>query len=746
MTTATNDLRTLRSTLRSLLAPCFGPIGTDVLLSKSTGGCLTTNNGYLVLESIQLQHPLARLMLDVATKRHQEFGDGSSSLLLCLADGIEAVERRMTSVAVAERSFSKAKLARSLSMVRRRVLEDYIQPSLHRHSELLQWATTSHTSLAEPPDAEQARVLRAVAQCVLCRQFSPSTCRVLADLAVATVAAAVAGGDDIKSRLSELINAGTVGSVVREVIGRPVSESRVLTGLLIPVASIRQQRECERWLREADTPSGTTNTVVTLLDTTCNELSSSAASIRIQSQDGMSGLLDWQGRANERIVRAIIGAYSATGCYRHIVLVSSPRISEELAKICHHHGVLVLSCSDGKRGLFQLAGRCKVPVLDATSLSEISPSDCVYVRKVDVLTIGDKSHLHLTTQQGQDAWPTVASLTPGSAHPCTRPGVRDPFSAEVHVIVCASNAPLCRLYANNLMSCLRAIRSSLQPSGQHSNMHQKAQSTCRKLNTSIAAGKPNKEPNTEQRQDKTSSSVLHNDSKRIVDTGKKYLDKSSTALTSDPSAQDQDAYLTSVMPGGGLAELLAYTALSQLADGRRSILDGLCKSEPGTGVRSDDLCTACRILGESLAAVPSTLHSPAASNRLSAFSGGGGEQCRFLTCCAAATAQANVSGDGFVLDMCGTCAVLRNGARVLESVDSKFRLMVDVCLTLEQLLRIDAIVRTKKSIASIMHSTAGERRYGAVKSRLRRCGVSSDNSDSDEKPSLCDWSDDDDSP
>ncbi|XP_077121443.1 BBSome complex assembly protein BBS10 [Ranitomeya variabilis] len=70
--------------LENILRSCFGPEGGQVLFIKSTGDLLITKDGRRILESLLLDHPVARMIVNSASRHSGITGDGVKSFVLLL--------------------------------------------------------------------------------------------------------------------------------------------------------------------------------------------------------------------------------------------------------------------------------------------------------------------------------------------------------------------------------------------------------------------------------------------------------------------------------------------------------------------------------------------------------------------------------------------------------------------------------------------------------------------------------------
>jgi chaperonin GroEL (HSP60 family) len=64
----------------------LGPRGMDKMLIDSLGDITITNDGATVLDEIDVQHPAAKMMIEVAKTQDDEVGDGPTSVVVLLGE------------------------------------------------------------------------------------------------------------------------------------------------------------------------------------------------------------------------------------------------------------------------------------------------------------------------------------------------------------------------------------------------------------------------------------------------------------------------------------------------------------------------------------------------------------------------------------------------------------------------------------------------------------------------------------
>jgi archaeal chaperonin len=75
---------TVRSTL--------GPKGMDKMLVDSTGGVVVTNDGVTILDEMQIEHPAAKMIVEIAKTQEDEVGDGTTSAVIFAGELLKNAE------------------------------------------------------------------------------------------------------------------------------------------------------------------------------------------------------------------------------------------------------------------------------------------------------------------------------------------------------------------------------------------------------------------------------------------------------------------------------------------------------------------------------------------------------------------------------------------------------------------------------------------------------------------------------
>ncbi len=71
----------------------LGPKGMDKMLVSPTGDIIVTNDGVTILEEMQIEHPAAKMMVDIAKTQDMEVGDGTTTVAMIAGKLLENAEK-----------------------------------------------------------------------------------------------------------------------------------------------------------------------------------------------------------------------------------------------------------------------------------------------------------------------------------------------------------------------------------------------------------------------------------------------------------------------------------------------------------------------------------------------------------------------------------------------------------------------------------------------------------------------------
>jgi len=71
----------------------LGPKGMDKMLVDSTGDVIITNDGATILKEIEVEHPAAKMIIEVAKSQDQECGDGTTTAVIFTGELLKNAEK-----------------------------------------------------------------------------------------------------------------------------------------------------------------------------------------------------------------------------------------------------------------------------------------------------------------------------------------------------------------------------------------------------------------------------------------------------------------------------------------------------------------------------------------------------------------------------------------------------------------------------------------------------------------------------
>lgn len=71
----------------------LGPKGMDKMLVSSTGEIVVTNDGVTILDEMQIEHPAAKMMVEIAKTQESEVGDGTTTSVMIAGKLLENAEK-----------------------------------------------------------------------------------------------------------------------------------------------------------------------------------------------------------------------------------------------------------------------------------------------------------------------------------------------------------------------------------------------------------------------------------------------------------------------------------------------------------------------------------------------------------------------------------------------------------------------------------------------------------------------------
>jgi archaeal chaperonin len=83
---------TAAKTVAEKVRSSLGPRGMDKMLASSIGDVTITNDGATILKEIDVEHPAAKMMVEISKTTDNEVGDGTTSTVVLAGSLLEKAE------------------------------------------------------------------------------------------------------------------------------------------------------------------------------------------------------------------------------------------------------------------------------------------------------------------------------------------------------------------------------------------------------------------------------------------------------------------------------------------------------------------------------------------------------------------------------------------------------------------------------------------------------------------------------
>ena len=77
---------TAASSVANVVKTSLGPIGLDKMLVDDLGEVTITNDGATILDMLEVEHPAARVLVQLSEMQDKEVGDGTTSVVIVAAE------------------------------------------------------------------------------------------------------------------------------------------------------------------------------------------------------------------------------------------------------------------------------------------------------------------------------------------------------------------------------------------------------------------------------------------------------------------------------------------------------------------------------------------------------------------------------------------------------------------------------------------------------------------------------------
>ncbi|MCQ1536010.1 thermosome subunit [Methanosarcina sp. KYL-1] len=321
----------------------LGPKGMDKMLVDSMGDVVITNDGATILKEMDIEHPAAKMVVEVSKTQDEEVGDGTTSAAVVAGELLKKAED---------------------------LIEQEIHPTIIASGYRLaaEKAVEVLNSLAMSVEMSNRDLLVSIAETAMTGKGAESSKKLLSEIAVDAVTSVV-DTNGKKSVDRDNIN------VVKKVGGR-IEDSELIPGMIIDKERVHTNMP-ER-VKEAKI--ALLNTAIELKDTEVD------AEISITSPDQLQSFLDQEEAMLKKIVQKVIGSgANVVFCQKGV---------EDLAQHYLAKAGIFAVRRVKKSDMEKLARATGGKLI--TNLDEITPEDLGYAQSVEEKRVGGDNMTFVT--------------------------------------------------------------------------------------------------------------------------------------------------------------------------------------------------------------------------------------------------------------------------------------------------------------------------------------------------------------
>ncbi|MEM1586622.1 MAG: thermosome subunit beta [Candidatus Bathyarchaeia archaeon] len=315
----------------------LGPRGMDKMLVDSLGDITITNDGKTILDEIEVEHPAAKMMVEVAKAQDKEVGDGTTTVVVLAGELLRKAEELLN------------------KNVHPTVIIDGYRKASEKAIEVLEKISIP----VEPTDKE---MLKKIAMTAMASKLVSENKDYLADISVeAVLHVAQKVGDKYKVDLDDIL--------VQKKPGESIADTKLIKGIVL-----------DKEVVHPGMPKRVENAKIVLLDCPLEiEKTEFDAKINIETPEQMEAFL----REEENMLREMVEKIKRSGAN---VVICQKGIDDMAQHFLARAGILAVrraKKSDMEKLAKATGGRI------VTNLDDLKPEDLGYAELVEERKIGE---------------------------------------------------------------------------------------------------------------------------------------------------------------------------------------------------------------------------------------------------------------------------------------------------------------------------------------------------------------------
>ncbi|MEM0231431.1 MAG: thermosome subunit beta [Candidatus Woesearchaeota archaeon] len=328
------------STVRTTL----GPKGMDKMLVDTLGDVTITNDGVTILEEIEIDHPIAKMMVEIAKTQEDEVGDGTTTAVVVAGELLKRAEELL------DQDIHPTVIAKGYII------------AADKANEILE-------KIAEPISEKDTAPLQKIAMTAMTGKGAEYAKDKLSKIAVEAV-----------KKIAEVKNGKIVVAKdnikIEKKVGGGIEDTELIDGIVLDKEKVH-----------SGMPSSVKNAKILLLDSALEiKNTETEAKIQITDPEKMQAFLDME----EKMIRDLVDKVAKTGANVVFCQKGIDDIAQHLLAKKGIYAVRRVSQSDMEK--LELATGGKV----LTTLEDFSPNDLGFAGLVEERKTGDESMTFVT--------------------------------------------------------------------------------------------------------------------------------------------------------------------------------------------------------------------------------------------------------------------------------------------------------------------------------------------------------------
>ncbi|XP_013392525.1 Bardet-Biedl syndrome 10 protein homolog [Lingula anatina] len=319
-------LVSITQTLENIFHQSFGPNALLTTVLTSTGKVMVTSNGACILTSLQLDHPVARMVCSSALAHHCFTGDGTKTFIFMVAEALRSTLRRAKKVKNGCSGSEKPhinqfviEVTQALGYIVSDILPNYVFPQLERYAT----ATKLTGDMTETTHEMTLKVLQTSMLGKAPLEVSSHFSHLLSKFI-----SSIGNSHNVLDKVLYLID--NFPTVTMEISNDNYSCSQIIPGVLLPKKSVTL----------IDSLLQTSNIKFILLECSLEgdqdeQTDLPPGVLQVSGYHGFQQALQWK----EQTVRRILQHYANSGVQ---LIITSWAVSELVMSICRAVGMAAI--------------------------------------------------------------------------------------------------------------------------------------------------------------------------------------------------------------------------------------------------------------------------------------------------------------------------------------------------------------------------------------------------------------------